>query len=111
MFFQISSFQSTGSTEYEVSPFTEVEQHVLSDSIPFSIQFVAYGLRALGPHTADIQAHLGATTFPPEGSVNAVAQLFSTGPSASRKHFFSARDHGLLRSSLVAAALVYLALT
>ena len=44
-----------------------------------SLTMSAYGLRALGPHTADIQAHPRATTFPPEGSVNAVAQLFSTG--------------------------------
>ena len=38
--FQVSSFQSTGSTEYGVSAFTEVEHHVLSDPIPFSIRFV-----------------------------------------------------------------------
>ena len=35
--FQSSSFPSTGSTEYGVSTFTEVEHHVLSDTIPFSI--------------------------------------------------------------------------
>ena len=35
--FQVSSFQSGGSSEYGVSTFTEVEHHVLSDSIPFSI--------------------------------------------------------------------------
>ena len=30
---------------------------------------VAYGLRAPGPHTADVQAHPGATTFPPVLSI------------------------------------------
>ena len=38
--FQISSFQSTGSTEYGVSTYTEVEHHVFSDTIPFSIRLV-----------------------------------------------------------------------
>ena len=40
----------------------------------------AYDLRDPGAHWADIQAHSGAISFPPEGSVNAVAQLFATGP-------------------------------
>ena len=38
--FQISSFQSTGSTKFGVSAITEVEHHVLSDSIPFTIRLV-----------------------------------------------------------------------
>ena len=35
-----SSFQSTGSAEYGVSAITEVERHVLRDSIPLSVWFV-----------------------------------------------------------------------
>ena len=35
------------------------------------LRSAACDLRAPGPHTADIQAHPGAITFPPEGSVNA----------------------------------------
>ena len=38
--FQISSFQSTGSTEHGVSAFTEIDCHFLSDSIAFSNRFV-----------------------------------------------------------------------
>ena len=34
---QTSSIESTGSTEYGMSTFTEVDHHVLSDAIPFSI--------------------------------------------------------------------------
>ena len=37
---QSFSFQSTGSTEYGMSTFTEVEHHVLSDTIPFSNRLV-----------------------------------------------------------------------
>ena len=36
------------------------------------LQSAACDLRAPGPHTADIQAHPGTITFPPEGSVNAL---------------------------------------
>ena len=39
------------------------------------------------------------------------AESSQKGPSASRRHLLSAHDHGRLRSSLVAAALVDLALT
>ena len=38
--FQISRSECTGSTKYGVSASTEVEHHVLSDTIPFSIRLV-----------------------------------------------------------------------
>ena len=37
LLFEISSFQSTGSTECGMSTFTEVDHHVLSDTIPFGL--------------------------------------------------------------------------
>ena len=45
--FQISSFQSTGSTEYGVSTFTEVDHHALSDTIPFCIRLVRVSFRTI----------------------------------------------------------------
>ena len=57
----------------------------------------AYGRRALGPHTADVQAHPGATTFPP---VEYFDHCLSSSDGSTRfpQHPFSAHDHGRLRS-------------
>ena len=55
----------------------------------------AHGLRALGPHTADIQAHPKATTFPPEER----QRTHVNGPIRFPQHLLSAHDHGRLRSS------------
>ena len=44
---QGSSFQSTCSAEYRMSAFTEVEEHVFSDIIPFSIRLVRVEIRTI----------------------------------------------------------------
>ena len=50
-----------------VTSFINVFKPILFGEISCSL--VAYGLRAPGPHTADVQAHVGATTFPPVLSI------------------------------------------
>ena len=58
---------------------------VLSCVINSSLLCVSVTCDLKAPHRLTLpafEAHLGATTFPPEGSANAVARLFSTAPSA-----------------------------
>ena len=58
---------------------------------------IAFGLRALGPHAADVQAHPRATTFPPAKHFDHCLNS-SDGSTRFPQHLFSAHDHGRLRS-------------
>ena len=64
------------------SGFQMQSRQVRSD--PFHSILIASDLRATRQLLLGFEAHPGAITFPPEGSVNA---LLSTGPSASRITF------------------------
>ena len=75
----LGNCQCKGLLASSSAPRTFVNSFLFPETFWFcTVKVDADGLRALGPHTADNQAHPGATTFPPEGSVNAEAQLFST---------------------------------
>ena len=71
-------------------------QWISSKNLPLRFRVWSSGsspARRLG-----FQAHPGATTFHPSSRLTEVSTLL-TGPSASRRHLFSAHDHGQLRSN------------